>query len=96
MSLKDLRTADGRPFAIKICDTILVTKDGPNNLTESIEKKYSDIGYQLDEPDEQEDIQRNQKKVDYLQQFEASGDGPLTRSKRRGKDKKAEEQYQIK
>lgn len=48
IGFKNMVTASGRQFAIKISDTILVKDDGNSNLSREIEKTYDDIGYTLE------------------------------------------------
>lgn len=48
LSLKNLKTSSGRVFSVQLADTVRVTEEGNVNLTDSISKKYDDIGYTLD------------------------------------------------
>jgi nucleosome binding factor SPN SPT16 subunit len=48
LSLKNLKTSGGRNFSVQIADTVRVTEEGNLILTDSISRKYDDIGYTLD------------------------------------------------
>jgi nucleosome binding factor SPN SPT16 subunit len=61
LSLKNLKTASGRNFCIQIGDTVRITDEGNIILTDSVSKKYDDIGYTLDGNAEEDKTKNEQK-----------------------------------
>lgn len=92
VSLKDLKTSTGKKYAIKIVDTVLVKQNENVVLTDKIDKNYSDVGYNIEDLDDEEEPEpKIDKRKEFLKQMENRGAMPLTRSKRRGGANKMEE-----
>ena len=99
ISLKNLKTiGNSRDAAIMLADTVIITKDGPLNATESLPKRYDDVGYSLnDDATDEEDVikvnnnhqnaQKNNGKPNNKVQLDEkynAGTGIQTRARRRG------------
>lgn len=82
IGFKNLKTASGRTFAVKLADTIRVNEQGNLNLSRDIDKSYDDIGYTL-EGEEEEPVVVPEKKKIISDVVQSEAEAINTRSRRR-------------
>lgn len=91
ISLKNLKsTGNRREASIMIADTVIVTKEGPLNATDSLPKKYDDVGYSLNDDDGESGQEEREPKKEkaapkvHIDEKNVNAAGIQTRSRRRG------------
>jgi len=96
ISLRDLRTKGGKNYAIMISDTVKVTSQGAEVLTNEIAKKLQDITYNIEDENGADNGSANDDmdhEPAYKFKPEELKEGEIfTRSKRRGAQMKVEEE----
>lgn len=88
ISMKNLKSlGNKREASIMIADTVIVTKEGPLNATDSLPKLYDDVGYSLNDDDgETSQDQKKEKPAPKVHMDEKyiNAAGIQTRARRRG------------
>ena len=97
VSCKDMTAPNGKRYAVKLVDTVLVKPDGCDVLTGDIDKAYNGIGYNIDDIDDDlPPAPKIDKTAELREHMMNRGDKPLTRASRRGAQKKFEEETFMK
>jgi nucleosome binding factor SPN SPT16 subunit len=80
-----LTLGNKRQASIMVADTVIVTKEGPLNATDSLAKKYDDIGYSLNNEGESDMEEAKPQRQTNMVGEKAENGGVQTRATRRGR-----------